>query len=434
MTDASVQRPYQTEGTRFLAECGRGILADEPGLGKTNQAIRAAEGRTLVVAPATLERTWRQEIDVWRDTGQEFEVISYNRLTRREGSKTFPAPRPEWQRQFDTVIYDECHKLRGRGANWTKAAMKLKTERAYLLSGTPMSGWAHEVWPLLRIVHPGDKRFTSFWRWLGEWFETWQTPWDTTEVKGLLPGVTWDEFARGCGLESRWLRREMDLVLDELPPMTYQTIEVDLTGAQAKAYKQLKDDLVAEVEDGLVVSWNSGDQFVKLAQMATSLGCVDGTHRPHGAKMDALRDILVERDRPTLAFTHFRSSASTVAALGRELGMRVAQIDGSVKTAERQDIKDQFQAFELDLLVGTFGTMAEGYTFTAADTVVFVERSPQSELAFQAERRVRRFGQERPTLRIDLVARRTVDEKLLARLAEKGDQEAGLVQALDLLV
>ena len=91
---------------------------------------------------------------MWRRPGQEFEVTSYSRLARREGSRTFPVPRPEYQ-GFETVIYDDCHNLKGRTANWTRAAMKVKSERAYLLSGTPMSGWAHELWPLLRIVQAG---------------------------------------------------------------------------------------------------------------------------------------------------------------------------------------------------------------------------------------------------------------------------------------
>lgn len=426
------QRPYQRDGSAFLAGCERGILADEPGLGKTNQAICASSGRTLVVAPAALVHNWRAEVEMWRRPGQEFEVTSYSRLARREGSRTFPTPRPEYQ-GFETVIYDECHNLKGRTANWTRAAMKVKSERAYLLSGTPMSGWAHELWPLLRIVHSGDRRYSSFWRWVAEWFETWRPPWGGTEVRGLRPGVSWDDFAAGCGLESRWLRREMDLVLDELPAMSYQTIELDMAGAQATAYRQLRKSMVAELEAGLLVSWSSGDQFVKLAQLATSVGAVDGTFKPSGAKMDALRELLVGRSRPVVCFTHFRSSATVVAAVARELGLVVAQVDGSVAQDERATIIQRFQAFEVDVLVGTFATMSEGVTLTAADTAIFVERSPRALYNFQAERRIRRFGQDRPTRRIDLVTRQSVDERLVQRLAAKGDQETKLVEALDLL-
>jgi SNF2 family DNA or RNA helicase len=427
------QRSYQAEGSAFLRRAGKAILADEPGLGKTNQALMAVDGRTLIVCPATLQHHWRRSCEEWRPD-VEFEVISYSRLSRREGSKTFPAPRAEFK-EYDTVVFDEAHYLKGRTANWTQAAIKLPATNVFMLTGTPLSGWAWTIWPLLRIIHgPKDRRFSSYWRWVDEWFRTWKPPYRTgIEILGLHEHLTWADFAAGCDLGEHWLRRETDLVLDELPPLSQQTIEVDLRGAQRTAYNQMKDSLVAEIGDGLVVSWSSGDQFVKLAQMATSLGAVDKTHRPHGAKMDALGDIMEEQNRPMVCFTHFRDSAACVAELARQKGKQVAVIDGSLSAGAKADIIDRFQAFELDVLVGTFSTISEGVTLTAADLAVFVERSPRALFNYQAQRRIRRFGQELATRRIDLVARGTVDEKLLATLNTKGEQEAGVISALDLV-
>jgi SNF2 family DNA or RNA helicase len=433
---SSAQRSYQAEGSAFLRQVERGVLADEPGLGKTNQAILAAEGRTLVVVPAVLLVNWQRELAEWRAPGQEFTLTTYSRLCKRgERNTVSPVLRPEWQGRWDTVIFDECHALRNRQANWTKAALKLKSERTYLLSGTPLAGWAWDVWPLLRLVNPGDDFARSFWRWADHWFKSWEPPYRKgRELTGLRDGFTWEDFAQGTGLADRWLRRTMDEVLTELPPLTREVLEVELQGEQAKAYRSLKKDLVAEVERGLLVSWHSGDQFVKLAQLATGLGvAVPDYGVRQSAKLEALGSLLQERTRPSLVFAHFRQSAQLAAETARGQGKTAGVLHGGVPLEERQRLVDSFQAGELDVLAGTFGVMAEGLTLTAADLVVFLERSPRLLYNFQAERRVQRFGQERPCLRVDLVARGTVDERLLERLAAKGEVEAGIVEALELL-
>lgn len=434
---SSVQRTYQIEGSGFLLDVERGILADEPGLGKTNQAIVAAEGRTLVVVPASLQHSWVQALEEWRDFGQDFEITTYSRLARRGKRNTVvPVLRDEYRGHWDTVIFDECHYLRNRRANWTKAALKFKTDRCYLLSGTPLAGWAWDVWPLVRLVDPDDQFSRSYWRWVEEWFKWWEPPYRKgKEITGLKDGLTWDDFAAGCGLADRWLRREMDDVLGELPPLSCQTIEVELSGEQARVYRELHKELVAEVESGHLVSWNTGDQFVKLAKLATGLGvAVDSYGLRQSSKLEALRLVLQERTRPALVFSHFRRSAELAAATGEQLGKRVGVLHGGVPQQQRDELVRRFQAGEIDVLSGTFATMAEGLTLTTADCVVFLERSPRMLYNFQAERRIRRFGQERPCLRIDLVAQGTVDERLIRRLEDKSEQERGVVQALDLLM
>ena len=86
---------------------------------------------------------------------------------------------------------------------------------------------------------------------------------------------------------------------------------------------------------------------------------------------------------------------------------------------QRQQVVRDFKAGELDVVVGTVGTLREGVTLTRADTCIFVERSPRPFVNHQARGRVRRFGQTRPTLSIDLVTEDTVDEDLTGLLERK---------------
>lgn len=425
------QRPYQALGTQFLVDTGRAVLADDPGIGKTNQCLLAARGRTLVLSPAMLSDVWDQEITDWEsqlDVDAEFSWMSYSGLCKRvspepgkPASKVVPFPRDGLLTKWDTIICDEAHYLKNRGTNWTKVvATKLKSDRLYLATGTPMPNWGHEIFMFLRLLHPGDKRFTNYWAWINEWFNTWKPPWGGTQIRGLHRGVTWEEAAQEWGLTGRWLRREMDDVLSDLPPMVEQTIKVQMSPAQARVYKGLKEDYSATlpISGEEMVVWNDGAKHAKLLQCSTGLESL-AEGETGSAKLTALEELMKERTRPTLIFCIYKASAEAAAKRLMKQGHSVGVVSSAYSMEDRKATVRAFQAGDLDVIVGTIGTLSEGVTLTQADTCVFLERSPRPVSNFQARRRIRRFGQERPTLAIDLVTEDSVDEKLSKLLAEK---------------
>lgn len=431
------QRPYQQRGSEFLLNAGRAILADEAGCGKTNQLLLAARGRTLILSPAGLADVWREAIEMWGDQldpSVELAWMSYSGICKRvpkdpgkSAAMVVPAPRSGMDLEWDTVIADEAHYLKGRNTNWTKVVRKLKSERMYLGTGTPLPNWAHEIFTILRFLYPGDQRFSNYQRWLGNYFKMWKPPWGgkyTVEVEGLHRGITWEQAAQEWGLPGRWLRRLLDDVLPELPPMTRQVVKTRMTGQQATAYRQLhKEWMTILPETGEeIVSWDSGGIYSKMLQCSTGLFTLHPGEKSGSAKLQLLRDLMAERHHPTIVFCAFRNTADGVGEQLAKDGKKVAVVSSSYSRQHRFDSVAAFKAGEVDTLVGTVGVLSEGITLNQADTCIFIERSPRPITNAQARQRIRRFGQTRPTLSIDLITEDTVDEALFELIERKETQ------------
>jgi SNF2 family DNA or RNA helicase len=450
---ARTPRPDQLTGIDFLRQAGRAILADEPGVGKTGQALLAAEGRTLVVSPALLSDVWETERKLWRPD-LDLTWVSYNSLcasvrTAKGGTARLGVPAPELRRWWDTLIFDEAHALKGRHTKWADAgeALAQHVGQVFLLTGTPIPNWAHELYRPLRFVHPVEalpgKRLGSYWRWAGEWFQISMNKhtgqW--SDVGDLLPHLDWESFARGNRLEGHWLRRTLEETVG-LPPVTEQQIRVRMGEAQVRVYRNLKRDRWAEIEESghEIISWTDGGVWTKLLKLSTGLAVEDpsllrtGAHTAsRGSKLAALVEFMAERDRPTIVFTLFRSSAEVAASLLRDGGHDVEVISGAYPVEDRQLKIKSFQAGQTQVLVGTLATLAEGVTLTEADCVVFLERDPRPSKREQAIRRIQRTGQTRPCLVVDLITEGSVDARLMGLIGSKTDQQMEAMRAIDLL-
>jgi SNF2 family DNA or RNA helicase len=395
-----------------------------------------------VLSPAALRDVWIEEIERWTPD-LDYQWVSYGSLCDRvmndkgtARSKVVPRLREGLSPEWDTIICDEAHYLKNRGTNWTivvggtgSKKPGLRSERLYLATGTPMPNWGHEIFMFLRLLYPGDPRFSNYWGWVEEHFKTWNPPYapKTTEVRGLHRGLTWEEVAVDWGIAGRWLRRDIDDVLPDLPPMTAQTIGVDMTPAQERAYKRLKKEWMAVLPEtgNLVVSWNDGGIYSKMLQCSTGLSTLDlGERNDNSGKLDVLEELVRERTHPVLIFCIYKNTAEAAARRLRGLlgEDRVGVVSSLYSGNDRLKEIARFRAGEYQALVGTLGTMSEGHTLTRADTCIFLERSPRPVTNYQARGRIRRFGQMRPTLSIDLVTRGTVDGALAKLVSQKADE------------
>lgn len=409
---------HQAEGIKFLNRTPRALLCDDPGLGKTCQALLSADEPVLVIAPAMLIHggVWDTEIKKW-SPNLDVTQISYTSLPPRV---------TKFKRQWGTIILDECHAIKNRKAQRTKAVQRVcvTARRVYMLTGTPIPNWAHEAFTLLQLLYPDEAKaggeFGSYWRWVEKWFELETVfgrggqPVTHHGVGGLRPDRTWEEFR-----EQNWgslaLGRKREDVLD-LPPLTEQTIRVKMTAEQRRVYRSVKKSFFAELENGAEIqAWSIPGQFVKLAQIATQ---VEGK----GAKIDALVNLLTDRPSPTLVVAHYRESMKSAAAMLTNTGHNVVSIDGSVPMPRRRAGLAAFNKGFADILCATIDTISEGLTLTAADQVIFLERSWTPSRNEQALRRIHRIGQTRPVSAIHLVTEKTLDERVLKVLAEKTDE------------
>lgn len=149
-------KPFQQKGSDFLASRRFALLADEPGLGKTVQAIQAVETvkaeRILVVCPASVRLNWRQEIRECGAEGLFWDVISYEGAVKRA-----TGPLPDLV-EYDVVILDECHMAKSPQAARSRAVYGNKTglvrpaKRVWGLSGTPVLNRPRELWTMLKVL------------------------------------------------------------------------------------------------------------------------------------------------------------------------------------------------------------------------------------------------------------------------------------------
>lgn len=462
-------RPYQADGVAYLRNRRRVLLADDPGLGKTRQMIEASQGQTLVVAPAMVldGGTWRNEIARWADDPSRFTCVAYTSLVARRATtneigkrvhKALPMARAEYMRRWDTLILDEAHNIKGRKTTWTAAVKTLAAGagQIFLATGTPIPNWAHELFTLLQVLNPAEaesgQRLGSYWRWAGEWFAIEPDRYSNYNVGGLLackvarcdggsqtaPCQHYREFVE-ANLAGQWLRRTREAVLPDLPPLTQITVEVPMGTKQAIAYRQMKKDYLAALEDGTeVAAWTSSARQVKLDRCTTGLDLMDPTTAPmararaDNAKLNRLALDLAERSSPTLVMAHYRDTVDACAAVAADLGLRVRAVHGGTSKPDRQSAVEQFQAGKLDVLVGSLETLAEGLTLTAADMLIFVEQSWKPSRNDQAMRRLHRLGQTRPVTIYDYVTPNSVDAGKRALLATKTDHQIRILTSAEL--
>ena len=424
---------HQVEGVKFLRSHQRAALFDEPGLGKTRVALLAAVEPVLVVGPAMIiyGGVWDDEISKVAP-GLDVTQASYHSIVQKNGRCYTDELLPKLRRKWGTVIADEAHHLKNRKSHWTKAFKKLRSDRMYLLTGTPLPNWAHEAFILLQLLYPDEAKpggcFGSYWRWVEEWFEIGEqygkggVVVSDHVVGDFRKDREWDDFISE-NWQDRMLLRLREDCLKNLPPLTEQMIRVDMVPAQKKAYKELKKDFITWLDSGEeIAAWSQAALLVKLAMCATGLEVLDSATKGSG-KLDALQALLTDRDQPTLVVAHFRSSVRACAARAQMAGKRAVVIDGATSKSVRADYVRAFQAGKVPVLCATIDTISEGLTLNAADQVICVERSWRPSRNEQVIRRIHRIGQERPVTSIDLVTRGTADEHVLALLSAKTDQQ-----------
>ena len=464
-TPAPAPRDYQLEGIEFLRSRGRALLADEPGLGKTLQLIRASEGRTLVVAPAMIldGHVWADEIARWADDPDRFTCVPYTRLnvrTKTTGSGTRPIGqlRPEVDRDWDTIIADESHYIKGRATSWTWALQELarRAPRVYLATGTPIPNWGHELFTTLQILFPDRAQrgaeLGSYWRWAERWFDCRPNRFSNgAPVVGDLlacgpecadrpstdPCRHYHEFA-AASFGDRYLRRLRDTVATDLPPLTEQRIETPMLPTQKAAYRQMRKEMIAAYESDpagrqVAVTWSTSARHVVLDRISTGLQVAFEDAKPASGKLDRLEYDLSNRSRPTLVFAHYRASLEAAAQVADRLNLHWGLVHGGTSRPDRSRIVRAFQSGELDVLFGSLETLAEGLTLTQADLLIMLEKSWKPSRNTQAIRRVHRLGQTRPVTVLDYVTPNTVDSAKRELLAAKTDHQVRALTAADLL-
>ncbi|MFN0137282.1 MAG: SNF2-related protein [Phycisphaerae bacterium] len=442
-------RNYQAEGLawlNFLDDFGfGGCLADDMGLGKTVQALaqlvarKSAKGKrlpSLVVAPRSLMFNWQREAARFAPTLKLLDYSGTDRhATRAEIDNhdlvltTYGTLRRDIadirQIPWDYVILDEAQAIKNHLSLSAKAARLLDARRRLALTGTPVENHIGELWSIFEFLNPGM---------LGR-----------LEALKSAAGVgRADEASMGTldllrkSLRPFILRRTKERVAPELPRRTEQTIECELGREQRRLYDQLRDHyralLLGKIEaDGLNRSKiQILEALLRLRQAACHPGLIDDDKLGgESAKLESLLAMLtdaIDSGHKSLVFSQFTSMLDIVRKALDERGIVYEYLDG--KTRDRQARVDRFQTDEsCRVFLISLKAGGVGLNLTAADYVFILDPWWNPAVEAQAIDRAHRIGQDKSVIAYRLIARDTVEQRILDLQASKRQLADAIVSA-----
>lgn len=427
--------PYQRVDVAFLLNNRRALLANEPGLGKTGVVIRflqILERRgenpfpALIVCPNSLKfATWQEELETWApelsvqvidggalkrrkqfDSQAQVFVINYEAAklhSRMAGYGTIALTEKEkLPKELDglglkTVVSDEAHRIKDPKAQQSRAVWSLmhQAENRIVMTGTPVADNVGDIWSLLHAIAPAW--FPAKTKFLDRYAQTTMNVFGGMEVLGMNPHHK-DEFLK---ILDPLMRRVPKLAaLPYLPPkLPVQYRHTPMSPKQAKAYAQMRDDMIAHLND-LLVAPNPLSQLARLSQFASASAEIDADGKVRltspSTKVDDMVDLLEEMgDAPLVVGAVSRQLIELASARLEKLKIPHGLITGAQNTYERQQAVQQFQDGRTRAVLLTLGAGAEGITLTRADTMLFMQESWSQIQNLQAEDRVHRIGSER---------------------------------------
>jgi len=412
-TDDDRLYPYQLEGVHWLRQRQCGLLADDMGLGKTAQALSAAPSRAplLVLCPGGLRSVWQTELQSWRPD-LRVHVIPTRRLYRQPepgeavicsyemmpAAHSPPAP-------GTVVIADEAHKLKTHGTRRNLSALQLfrKTRerrgRVWLLSATPILNKPPELWMMLRLMGAHLECYGSaqnFAKQFGGVRGSLGMLWDGCE-KRIQPGAL-------APVRPHILRRTKAQVLPDLPPKSYRTIVVP-SPHERSTLRLALDELVDET-DRIIADFESG-YYTPSASMMTARKELAVYKSQHPVFLQTVESF-AEAEEPLIVFSVHRDP---IMVLGDGKGW--GKVIGGQTPTQRTQAVDAFQTHHtVDNLAATIGAAGHGLTLTRAAFALFIDQSFVPADNLQAEDRIVRIGQKRPTVIINLVCDHHVDKRI----------------------
>ncbi|MGZ3709341.1 MAG: DEAD/DEAH box helicase, partial [Bdellovibrionota bacterium] len=428
-------RNYQEEGLtwlKFLEEFETGgILADDMGLGKTIQILafllaRAGKRKlpSLVVAPKSLTFNWLDEAQRF---APGLRVVRYSGAGRAEKMEeladadlivtTYGTLRSDIEKlreqEFDVAIVDEAQAIKNPKSQAAAACKRLRARHRLALTGTPVENSINDLLSILEFTNPGLLNLTQR-KDVGQ---------DTQAVlaKTLRPFM---------------LRRTKEKVLTELPDKSEQVLFCEMSADEKQFYTAIRDkyrqSLAEKIEKGGIgrAKIHVLEALLRLRQAACHSGLIDPTRKGEpSAKLQLLVNHIQEvtqEGHKALVFSQFTSLLSLVRTRLDEENITYEYLDG--QTVDRKRPVERFQSdpkcpvFLISLKAG--GT---GLNLTAADYVFILDPWWNPAVEAQAIGRAHRMGQSQKVFAYRMIARGTVEEKILELQKTKRELAESLI-------
>jgi SNF2 family DNA or RNA helicase len=490
--------PHQRAGVAFLATAKRALLADEPGLGKTAQAIRALKELNdrgedvfpiLIVCPNTLKNNWAREFARWwpdistqvikgsavqrkKQFEQPAQVFIINWESLRSHSRLSPYGSISLTRcracggqdekisenrcevhlrelnnfKFKAVVADEIHRSKDPKSKQSRALWSASgtSEIRFALTGTPIANNVVDLWSILHWISPKD--WPSKTKWIDRMVDVMLNAFGGMMVLGVKPQMQ-EEFYNSVNPYMRRMLKKV--VLPNLPPVLKERRDVEMSTKQKKAYEQMRDLMISELESGDTLAAPSVlTQTIRLLQFASSYATIatnEVTGEPRAVldapscKIDALMDDIENGDFGDDSVAVSAVSKQLINLLSAELTKKKIShglITGDQDEDERQKAIDDFQSGAIKWILFTAQAGGVGITLTAARRLIMLQR-PWSLVDYkQVLDRVHRIGSEihDSIVITDYVTEGTIEERVIQVLETKADNFEQIVKDKDQLL
>lgn len=390
----SILSVWEAEFAQFAAfDYALAVLTGDSA--KKTDTLRHMNGAALQVAVVNYESAWRmeQELAAWGP---------------------------------DLIVCDEGHKIKTHNISASKAMHRLGAKAGYrlLLTGTLITNKAIDVFSPYKFLNPTIFG-TSFYAFRSRYFDMVGYGNHTPVLKRSM------EAELSARLHSIAYRAAKADCLD-LPETTDVVRQVELEPAARKIYRSLVKESFAELASGEVTAPNVLTRLLRLSQLTGGfLGSDENAavQQISSAKLSAMEDILESAVAEGQKLVIIARFLPEIRAICKELdgrGLRYACITGEVQDRAAQVVQFQNDP-DVPVFVGQIATAGLGLTLTAASTMVFYSLDYSMSNYEQAKARIHRVGQRNPCTYIHLIAKGTVDEKVLTALRNKADLAKALV-------
>lgn len=503
--------PHQKADVQFLSTARRALLANGMGSGKSISATASLRHMSenlgedvfpvFIACPNSTKMAWGREFEkAW--PGKKITVVNGTATQRRKQFKDFEENGGEvlimnWESirfhsrlkavggvafkkcaecggadpnvkvtacethdkelnsiNFKSVIGDEIHRISDPKAKGTRA-FKYATGDADIriaLSGTPIMSTPDDLFSALNWLYP--TAYPSKTGFLDRFCDVVVNEWGASIVTGIKKNMQTEFFA---GLDPILRRMPKEVILPFLPPVLRDRRDVEMGTKQAKAYKQMNEKMVAELDNGDVIYTTSPlTKMGRLLQFASAYGTMESREvndknspipnqkiieeylvlTDPSCKIDAfMEDIPDFGESSVVVFAQSKQLINLLAARLDKHDIKYGLITGDQDAVERQAYMDAFQAGNIKFILCTIQAGGTGITLTKADTMVFLQRSWSMIDNQQAEARAHRIGSQvhDKVQIIDYVTSGSVEEYVFEAIAKKLDNLEFILRDKDLI-
>jgi SWI/SNF-related matrix-associated actin-dependent regulator 1 of chromatin subfamily A len=403
--------PFQKTGVKFIDRVGgRCLVADEPGLGKTAQAIAYSQLhglKTLIVCPLSVVVNWEREIlrftgkksTIWDTKGKigsvqnRYHLIHYDAV----GKVVDKLKKVE----FDLLVCDEATYLKNRQTIRAKSILGswkerkkypgIKTKHVIFLTGTPVMSRPVEAFSLLNFLD--KERFNNFYHFVQK-YGGWQGQ----------PPINLQELHQRT--KDLVVRRTKKQVIMELPEKQRNDLYVELTTDEKKEYDKLLREMFGK--------WKTAGK-PSVQHMPKLQGFLIDKKLP---RLYEMIDEFLDNDIPILIFSCYLNPLKTIK---EKYGDDAVLLTGEMNKKERHHSIDSL--VNKTAKIGLFSLRAAGMGIdglqNVIDTVVFIDMGWVPAEHGQAEDRTHRIGQKSQVQAYYMVCSGTIDEYMRDILKEK---------------